>query len=53
MNAINTLEKSGEQPSLVLRDDSFLQLQRHILQDLAGVVRKVQVTNLHTKIKKA
>jgi hypothetical protein len=36
-----TLEEGGEEPPLVLRDDSLLQLERHILQHLARVVREV------------
>ncbi len=49
---IRTLEQGGEEPPFVLRDDSLLQLQRHILQHLARVVGEVQVANLEkTKLK--
>ncbi len=43
---VRTLEQGGEEPPLVLRDDSLLQLEGHILQHLARVVREVQVANL-------
>ncbi len=46
---VRTLEQGGEEPPLVLRDDSLLQLERHILQHLARVVGEVQVANLKNK----
>ena len=43
---ICSLKKGGQRSSLILRNNSFLQLGRDILQDFARVVGEVQVSNL-------